>query len=266
MINIKEAKKLNRPMTIDLKWIMAQEYLDNKKTNMDRLKEKTIKYVWTAWIIWFLIVLSVGWGVVTPPEAKAFTTSEIYSEHGRFLAHFPEEKTVIGCYNIYTKKARELWEASGCYKKGDHNITLPPRSHIVEWLKYFNEFQVTNRLALVNFESNFDETAENDSAKGYVQTLKSHGVAPDLHSQLSWLKKRQGVHGKKYYGWKYGQVRWCGYYWENNNTKDWFEAGEYGVLSCLYRYHYDANKGTWYAKKGIEATKFYKLYMFWIKY
>lgn len=262
ILTTKQAKKLNMPMTIDLKAMMADEYLQSKKTKMDILKEKTVKMVSVAGIIWFLIVSMVGWGIITPEKANGYTEDEINNELGYFLARFPDEKTVIGCYNDRTKQVRELWEAKGCYKWWDHNIVLPPRSQIKVWLKYFNEFEIINRLALVNFESNFDENANNPYAHGYVQTLRSHGVLKDIDSQLSWLKNRQSYQKVKYTKW--GSKR-CGYYWDNKNYKDGFEAGEYGVLSCLYRYHYHAHKGTWYAKRGIKATKYYKEYMFGIK-
>jgi len=42
---------------------------------------------------------------------------------------------------------------------------LPPRSQIKIWLKYFNEFEIINRLGIVNFESSFDENAGNKYAK-----------------------------------------------------------------------------------------------------
>lgn len=259
ILNTQEAKKLKRSMTIDLRYINAKEYCE-KVENKNLLIENMKKIISTAGIIWFVIVCFTGWGIFTPDTANA---SNIEQEHARFLAHFPEEKKIIGCYNDRTKTVRE---ADRCLKGGDHNIKLPPRSQIVEWLKYFNEFQIINRLAIPNFESDFTETAENPFAKWYVQTLKSHNVAPDINNQLSWLKNRQAIHGKKFYHGKYWKIRGCGYYWDNHNYKDGFEAGEYWVLSCFYRYHYDANNGTWYAKRGVLTTKFYKNYMFWVKY
>lgn len=251
----KQAKKLNMPMTIDLKAIMAEEYLNSKKSKTILFKENTMKYVWIAGVIWFVIVCLVGWGILTPNNANANDTGENLA----FLAHFPEEKTVIGCYNDRTKQTRE---AARCTKGGDHNIVLPPKRQIKVWLKYFNAFEITNRLALVNFESNFDENANNPYAIWYVQTLRSHGVAKDIDTQLKWLHNRQNAQKVKYTRW--GSKR-CWIYWDSYNYKDWFAAGEYGVLSCLYRYHYHAHKGTWYAKRGITTTKFYKYYMFWIK-
>lgn len=97
---------------------------------------------------------------------------------------------------------------------------LPARSQIEKWLEVYNENQIINRLAIVNFESSFIEENGNKYAYGYVQTLKSHGVDPDIVSQLSWMKKRNSVYRQESYHGKYGPVRGCGYYWENNNIKD----------------------------------------------
>jgi len=207
------------------------------------------------------------WAVMNliPVEAHNVTVSEknkanydVMGEYGYYLSHFPTEKTVIGCYNDRDKTTRE---ASKCTRWGDHNITLPPRSQIKIWLKYFNPFEITNRLAIVNFESNFDENASNPYAKGYVQTLRKWNIPKDIDSQLQWLAKRQKSQGKVQV-WK---SKRCGYYWKNHNFTDWYEAWEYGVLSCIYRYHYHAYKGMWYAKRWVTTTKFYKEYMFWLK-
>lgn len=260
MFTQKQAKKFKMPMTIDLKGMMAQEYLDSKKTNITLLKEKLMKIITIVALIYFIIVICFGWGVITPPKTNAYDNIE--QEYGYFLAHFPEEHTVIGCYNDITKKTYELWEAEYCYKRGDHNIMLPPRSQIKIWLRYFNEFEIVNRLALVNFESSFIEENGNKHAYWYVQTLRKYNIAPDIDSQLKWVYDRQQQQ-KKVKVWNSNR---CGYYWSNYNYKDWFEAGEYWVLSCLYRYHYHAHKWTWYAKRGIKTTKFYKKYMFWIEY
>ena len=182
-------------------------------------------------------------------------------EYWYLLWHFPTVKTVIWCYNDISKTTRESMR---CTKKGDHNITLPTREHIKIWLKYYNDYEILNRLALVNFESNFDENAENHMARGYVQTLKSYNIPIDIDSQLNWLKNRNKTYKKVYYGGKYWRARGCGYYWNNNNPVDWYPKWEYWVLACLYRFHYNANTGMWYAKRGMLVTKFYKKYMFGI--
>ena len=68
--------KINKNLTIDLKKIIAQDYIDSRKSNFTRIKEKTLKYISIAWIVWFIIVFSVGWGIVTPPEANGYNTGE----------------------------------------------------------------------------------------------------------------------------------------------------------------------------------------------
>lgn len=250
----KQAKKLKLPVTIDLKEMHAREYLQSKKSKMETLKENALQITGVAGVIWFIIVTLFGWGVIDTPKVNAFSDREL--QNLPFVIKFPTEKRVIGCYNDYTKVARE---GTSCTKAGDHNILLPSRSHITEWLNHFNEQETVNRLALVNFESSFIEENGNPYAYGYVQTLRKWGVAPDINSQLKWLKNRQDHQKVEYTA---GGSKRCGYYWKNNNTVDGFSAGEYGVLSCLYRYHYHAYKGTWYAKRGIEATLYYKWYMY----
>ncbi len=257
--------KTNLNNTIDLAWIIENERQDylikNGYLEDFTLYEKfimkfpRITKILLVWGVCFLVL------AVLIPITKASAYEG--ENHARFLNYFPVEKTLIGCYNDRTKKTRGLDKSWRCLKGWDHNIKLPPRKDIVVWLKYFNEFEIINRLSIVNFESDFEETAENPFAKWYVQTLKSHGVKPDINSQLKWLKKRQDA--QKVVKTRGGSLR-CGYYWNNYNYKDGFEAGEYGVLSCLYRYHYHAHKGTWYAKRGIKGTKFYKEYLFGGKY
>lgn len=243
---------------IDLKAIHAREYLQSKKSKMDNIKENILKIGWICGTVWFLAVILLGWGIL-PTWVTETHASEPKNEHLAFLARFPEKTTVIGCYNDRSKTTRE---ATRCTQGGDHNIMLPPRDQIKVWLKYFNEFEIINRLALVNFESSFDENAWNPHAHGYVQTLRSHGVAKDIDTQLAWLSNRQASQKVKYTA---GGSKRCGIYWDQDNRVDGFEAWEYGVLSCLYRYHYHAYKGTWYAKRGVTTTKYYKWYMYWIK-
>ena len=253
ILNTKQAKKLKMPLTIDLREIQAREYLQTKKTNMDNIKENLIKIIAIIGMFYYLVALLFGWGIITPNNVEAYQEGENLA----FLARFPDNKTIIGCYNDKTKTARA---GKKCTKAGDHNIFLPARSQIKIWLKYFNEYETINRLSLVNFESSFIPENGNKYAYGYVQTLKSYNIAPDINSQLNWLKNRQSYQKVKYS--RSGSKR-CGYYWDHKNYKDGFNAWEYGVLSCLYRYHYHAHKGTWYAKRGIEGTLYYKWYMFW---
>lgn len=229
------------PYTIDLTGRLetkGQFYIRNTKNTIA-----------TAGIIWFIIVTLFWWGIL---KGDAHADS---SQHLAFLSRFPEEHRVIGCYNDVTKEIRQ---SETCTQWGDHNIILPPRSHIEKWLEIYNEQEIVNRLALVNFESAFREEVWNKFAYWYVQTLRKWNISPKIESQLQWMKNREEVNKKEYAG----TSRRCGFYWENHNYKDGYEAGEYWVLACLYRYHYHAHKGTWYAKRWVETTKFYKWYMF----
>ncbi|NDK09782.1 hypothetical protein GW846_03315 [Candidatus Gracilibacteria bacterium] len=230
--------------TIDLRFEKSMEYCNSR----DWGKGGKIMGI----ILPILAVLGAGFlvSLIIP------ITSADYGKL-TFEDFFGEERVVIGCYNDISGETRE---ERSCTQRGDHNIMTPPQRDIKSWKKYYNEKQIINRLALVNFESGFSETASNPSAWGYVQTLRSHGISPDIESQLAWMKNREEVYRQRYFQGKSGTLDGCGKYWEFDNLKDGFEAGEYGVLSCLYRFHYHANKGTWYAKRGIIVTEFYKNY------
>ena len=253
----------NLSQTIDLRSIIENEkeqelikawYI----TDLTLIEKMMIKFPFVIKIL-ILLWLTFLIFVIMLPFTKTNANEE---QNWYFLSHFPTNKTIIWCYNDRTKETRE---SKKCNKLWDHNIKLPPRWQIKIWLKYYNEFEIINRLALVNFESDFEESAENPYARWYVQTLKKWNISPDIDSQLNWMKNRNKTYSKECYNWKTWKVRWCGYYWNNYNTKDWFEAWEYWVLSCLYRYHYNADYGIWYAKRWVKVTKFYKYYMFWIK-
>ena len=229
-----------------------------KETRRNRIQFNTARKVLKWLVIPFIAFMVLVIGIWITNDTNAYNW-----EHDRFLAHFPLETRVIGCYNNYTKETREDYI---CTKPWDLNIKLPARSQIVTWFKYYNEYQIMNRLALVNFESSFNIHASNPYAKWYIQTLRSYNISIDIDTQLQWLKNRENrTYWKVYYAGKWGKTRWCGYYWNNFNTKDNVEAWEYWVLSCMYRYHYQANTWMWYGARGIKVTKFYKYYMFWIK-
>jgi len=251
--------KIESPYTINLSWIKSQA--QREQTRKDRKVKNLLRKCLKPFLIsvWALFILMT---ILVPNTEANYSNEQLIAEHGMFINRFPLEKTVIGCYNDRTWEVRQDYI---CTKWWDHNIKTPPRSQIVIWLKYYSEQQILNRLALVNFESDFNIYASNSSARGYVQTLKSYNVAIDIDSQLKWLKNRETkTYARLSYRGKYGQVRWCGYYWNNYNFKDKVGAWEYAVLTCMYRYHYDANNWTWYWIRGVKATKFYKLYLFWI--
>ena len=62
MITNKEAKKLWRTKTIDLKKIMYTEYLHSKKTKMEYIKDWAIKYIAPIWIILYLAISILSYG------------------------------------------------------------------------------------------------------------------------------------------------------------------------------------------------------------
>jgi len=250
-------KKINRKLmdtiqywkwyTIDLRLQDAENYIDSVyKSKLDRFIQEALKVLFVAWLAFFVLVamLMFSW------KTSAYDNND-------FTNLFPEHKQVIGCYNDRTWVARHKEYNDSCDRWWDHNITIPPRNHISIWLKYYTPRQIINRLAIVNFESNFNENSENPYAKWYVQTLKKWNIAPDIESQLSWMKNRNKTYSKVWYYWRYWKVRWCGYYWNNYNYVDWFRAWEEWVISCLYRYHYQANTWSWYARRGMEARKIY---------
>lgn len=248
---------MRRPDVIDLKEIHAREYLESKKTTMTKIKQHLIKYIAIAGIFYYLVAV-IFWWVILPTKAEARSENEIQS----FLHKFPKERMVIGCYN----NNWEIREARSCTQAWDHNIILPERSQIERWLTiYDNPAQIVNRLAIVNFESAFREHVGNPHAYWYVQTLRRWNIAPEIEPQLTWMRNREEVYRQEYFHWQSGRVRGCGYYWNHPNHRDGYEAGEYGVMACLYRYHYHAHNGTWYAKRGIEVTKFYKWYIWGVK-
>ena len=250
-------KILEDKNTINLRWTKStnqrKQTREQRKARL-RFEEQKEKRIAACLLFLLTCVMSIFvLGNISKAEAKHMT-----DDYKSFIRQFPLEKMVIGCYNKFTKETRDWYV---CSKPWDHNIILPSRSDITIWLKYYTPEQVVNRLALVNFESSFNIYAQNKYAKWYVQTLKSYNIAIDIDSQLSWMKNRNKTYKKTYYSGKYWKTRWCGYYWTNNNIKDWVKAWEYWVLACLYRYHYDANKGSWYAKRWIITTIFYKNYL-----
>lgn len=258
-------KLLKSENTINLAWWMTSDQMrakrNKRKTNLF-IRENLLELI----VCLMAIIFFLAWFLCTFLSNTTYANNkeeEIKQDYAYFINRFPLEKMIIGCYNDITKETRQ---ASVCTKRWDHNIKLPPRSHIIVWLKYYTPHQILNRLAIPNFESDFNIYAKNKYAKWYVQTLKSHNVNIDIDSQLAWLKNRESkTYAKRFYAWKYWKIRWCGYYWDNYNFKDWAWAWEYWVLTCMYRYHYDANNWIWYWKRWVKATKFYKKYLFWME-
>jgi hypothetical protein len=243
--------KLKNP-TIDVKYITSLEYVqDNSRFHKHSFFIILFLSILLIIAIWITFIKTTNADNTTITDNVPIKVDSNYN----FLQKFPDEHTVIWCYNDRSKTTRE---ASICTMWWDHNIILPPKKHIKKWLTVFNEKETVNRLALVNFESSFKENAENKYAKWYVQTLKKWKIKPEIIPQLEWMKNRQKYQKVKISS--SGSKR-CWYYWDNYNYKDWFPAWEYWVLACLYRYHYNANTWTWYAKRWILTTKFYKNYL-----
>lgn len=102
------------------------------------------------------------------------------------------EVQVVACLNeknmtIHQPKNGNCFLGQGGRWK---NIMLPPKSHIEQFKKIFGD-DYKYRLAIANFEGSFNENAQNPYAIGYLQTLRSHKVKPDVVSQLNWLAKRE---------------------------------------------------------------------------
>jgi hypothetical protein len=68
--------KNKRNLTIDLKGIMAQEYLDSKKSDFTILKEKFMKIMSISRIALLVTACFFGWGMIAPIDVKAYDTSE----------------------------------------------------------------------------------------------------------------------------------------------------------------------------------------------
>jgi hypothetical protein len=146
------------------------------------------------------------------------------------------------------------------FGKNIQNIMLPPKKHIKIWKKVYSESEAINRLPIVNFESWFNQYASNPFAIWYVQTLRKWNVSTDIKDQLLWMKNRQDYQKQTYIAWVNGTVEACGIYKYKDNVRDWYKKGEEGVMSCLYRWHYHAHNGTWYARKAMSAREYYLNY------
>lgn len=213
------------------------------------------KFLWgmVAMVVLFFIIIASGWEVKAEEEKDVV---DIISDK------LDTERKVIWCYNKYTKTSQSLSDrkTKGCLQPWDHNIMVMPASHLKEWRSFWlNDRQIINRMPIVNFESGFDIHASNLHAKGYVQTLRKWNIPIDIKSQLGWMLNRQVYQVVEYT--PSGSPR-CGLYWKQYNSKDGFKAWEEGVMACLYRYHYHAHKGMWYAKKAMSAREVYINYFY----
>lgn len=202
----------------------------------------------------------------TKQDITECKTPDCYRKHPDYTYDPALEKTailtdkvqVVACLNqnnmtihspkswVSEDKKCFLWNG-GRWK----NIMLPPKSHIEHFKKIFwDEYKY--RLAIVNFESSFNEKANNPHAKWYVQTLRSHNVKKDIVSQLSWLKNREEKN------------TWvaCEIYTKENytlfGTMD-IAKGKLAKYTCMARRHYWAFS-PWDGKHWYHSVMYAKRY------
>lgn len=210
-----------------------------------------------------MTILTLAMFLTSPSISIANETKNVKAFD--LLALKENEPKVIWCINSITFKTKWVNKDWNClYWQNWQNIMLPPKSHISKWESiYWDDWRkIVNRLPIANFESWFDPKAENPFAIWYVQTLKKYKVWTKITEQLQWLKDRQDYQKQEYIiGSKWQKLPACGVYWKKNNTRDWFKAGEEGVMSCLYRWHYHAEDWTKYSQKLMSARKYYFNYI-----
>lgn len=167
------------------------------------------------------------------------------TEKDIFLDKFEDYHKIIWCYNTKTGEIKEINEKWNCFLWNNYqNITLPPKNHIEKYFLVYNNIEdIIKSLPTINFESSFNENAENKHAIWYVQTLKSYNIQKDIVSQLTWMKNRQDS--------QLNNKNQCWYY-------DWNEKDQ---LKCLYRYHYHSKKWYAYAEKSYKVYEYYKNYL-----
>jgi len=227
-----------------------------KKANATRHRDQAMVRDWKATNLWQKYEtlkeqkqVDNSW-VEKMQEIDEFAKLD-HKDIGFNLDNLPEYVSIVWCYRDWVIKKPKSDQWWGCYLPWWwwHNIMLPPQSHIVTWRKYYNDSQIINRLALVNFESSFNEDASNKFAHWYVQTLRTHWVSKDMATQLEWMRNRE----KRYSD----NGKYCGKYWKQNNKVDWYDKWADAVLACLYRYHNHANR-TWYSKRWMTVTRYYR--------
>ena len=149
--------------------------------------------------------------------------------------------TIIGCANTQTLETRPPNNNWNCLLGQNwQNIMLPPASHWDTWKEVFNNNprMIINRLPIVNFESWFNEYAWNYWAYGYVQTLRSYNIPPEIKPQLEWMRHRQST-----------QVV------GNCSHRSYSEDA---MIRCLYNRHYGMlTHYNWYSNKLMVARDFY---------
>lgn len=167
------------------------------------------------------------------------------------------EVRVIACLNEknMTIHPAKNSGSTGCFLWNGwawKNIMLPPQKDLDLFKKTFwDDFKY--RLAIANFDGAFNENTENNWAKWYLQTLKSHNVPPDIVSQLNWLAKRE-----------IGNT-WpaCDKYLSENFTLFGtmnVEAGKIAKYTCMWRRHFWAfSPGDEHYPHSVMYAKRYKV-------
>ena len=159
---------------------------------------------------------------------------------------------VIGCLNekdmtIHEPNKGNCFLGNGWRWK---NIMIPPQKDLDMFKKIFWE-DYKYRLAIANFEGSFREDAGNASAYGYLQTLRSYKIPPDITSQLNWLAKREiGTTG-----------RIC----DLNNNAPYGWDTKLDRYVCMARWHFGFHKpdtkhyshGIMYWKRYRAVTEYY---------
>ena len=267
---MKWIRKNNKTHTAKEGVSLSPSYILNRIAREQRKKNPIIEAITIAFItlVACLIVATIMKANLIKeakkeliPEAYGQEKEEQPAKEDLIIDKLFDTTTVIGCYNQYSKTSRTI--AIGeekCAKAWDHNISIPPKSHIEKWRAvWWNDRQIVNRFAIVNFESNFREYVWNPYAYWYVQTLRKWNIAPEVEPQLQWMYDRQVYQAMEYSKW--GSKR-CWWYADNYNARDGFNAWEEWVMACLYRYHYHAYNWTWYAKKAMSARQIYINYFY----
>jgi len=111
MYDKKTAKILWMNETIDLREINAREYLEWKKTIINRMYWYAIKYIAPVWIFYFLIACIFGWGILSPEITNASYEGQITYEK---MIHWSSVKPPFIIYSrlkdeCYAQNARDKW-------------------------------------------------------------------------------------------------------------------------------------------------------------
>lgn len=190
-----------------------------------------------------------------------------------------DSKKIVWCYNPTTNKFKEPKsnDHTACYWDGGgwQNIIVPPLDHIGEWKKVYNDMQIINRFALINFESGFDPNAKRESC-AFVSNWWSTSCdvwyvqMNDIHKPKNISYKKRDTEQRLSITYSLQRMKqredrmleqYCDQYWNIYNNKEWFQAWQDAVLACLYRVHNQNNEtGSKRAKYRMKVRDFYLQY------